>query len=257
MKINILIICFIVDLLICIGIPLGALIYIFIKKRKLVKSYFIGMIVFLISQVFLRLPLINNVLSKFDPYMIFSTIHPVMNAIFLGVTAGLFEEVGRYAGFKFALKNNRSFEDGIAFGIGHGGIEAVIIGGTAAVQNLAALLYLKSGDTSKVIFSMSKDQLIKVFEQANISDALFIGVERLFAMGIHIGLTMMILYGINQLKRKYLYLAIGLHALIDSSVGILQCLGATNLIIEVVIAVSSILLIFYVIKLKNKFIEVN
>ena len=44
-------------------------------------------------------------------------------ALFLGFTAGLFEEVGRYLAFTTILKKRLDWKNAVAFGIGHGGIE--------------------------------------------------------------------------------------------------------------------------------------
>ena len=51
--------------------------------------------------------------------------------IFLGFTAGLFESVGRWVGYKWWFRNSLPYDwaHGVAFGIGHGGIEAVALVG--------------------------------------------------------------------------------------------------------------------------------
>ena len=116
-----------INIIISFGIPIVALIYFILKKKACVKSYFIGVIVFFISQITLRLPILNNVISNMDWYIEISIVSPIIIMIFLGLTAGIFEEIGRYLGFKIALKNNRRWIDGIAFGIGHGGIEAILL----------------------------------------------------------------------------------------------------------------------------------
>lgn len=59
------IISFTINILICFGIPFGYLLYA-IKKRKNLKPFFIGALVFFISQILLRIPLITYVLPKFD-----------------------------------------------------------------------------------------------------------------------------------------------------------------------------------------------
>jgi len=111
MKETSLIICYIINILICFGVPLGVLIYLIITKKKAVKSFFVGVCVFLIFQVFTRMPLLQYVLPKMDWFNIMATDDPIMYGLFFGVTAGLFEEVGRFLGFKICLKKNLRWID--------------------------------------------------------------------------------------------------------------------------------------------------
>ena len=46
-----------------------------------------------------------------------------------GLMAGVFEETGRYVSFKWFLKKETRIQDGLSYGIGHGGIEAMLIVG--------------------------------------------------------------------------------------------------------------------------------
>lgn len=77
MKDSLLIISLVINVIICIGSPLGVFIYILVKKRNYLKSYVIGALVFFITQICLRLPLINNVMVKFDSFNIFKSFYPV------------------------------------------------------------------------------------------------------------------------------------------------------------------------------------
>ncbi|WP_454055548.1 YhfC family glutamic-type intramembrane protease [Clostridium sp. Marseille-Q7071] len=112
----------------CVLLPIIVLIY-FKKKEKIsLKPVIIGAIVFFIfTQILERLlhmVVIGNNLIK----------NPIFFSIYGALTAGIFEEVGRFIAFKTVLKNNHEWKDGIAFGIGHGGIEAIIIGVFSSVQ---------------------------------------------------------------------------------------------------------------------------
>ena len=151
MKDSLLVISLVINVIICIGIPLGIFIYILVKKRNYLKSYVIGALVFFITQICLRLPLINNVMVKFDSFNIFKSFYPVAYIIFLGITAGVFEECGRYMGFKLTLKKHRRFGDGVAFALGHGGIEALLIAGISSLYNLIILLNLNLGNDNGTI----------------------------------------------------------------------------------------------------------
>ncbi|MDZ5252623.1 YhfC family intramembrane metalloprotease [Clostridium sp. LIBA-8841] len=229
-----------INIIISFGIPIGALVYFIRKKNRCVKPYFIGMLVFFISQMILRIPLLNNVISKMDWYMEMSTFYPVIVMIFLGLTAGVFEEVGRYLGFKIALKNNRRWIDGIAFGIGHGGIEAMLLLGMASLQNLFIVISKGNESVLNILYSNGPYILLG-------------GFERIFAIMIHIGLTMIVLYGINKNKIRYLFLAIILHGLVDFIVVLLSSLGINILLVEGWVGICALGGLIVTIKYKRVF----
>lgn len=182
---------------ICFFIPLGSLAYFVAKDKRLIKSFLIGMIIFFITQVVIRIPIINLILPNMDWYLNMSS-NPWMYSIFLALTAGLVEEIGRYMAFKYLLKNNRTYRDGIACGLGHGGIEAILITGISCVTVLIGSL-------------IGND----IFMNISPLEAFAAGFERLCAMVIQIGLSMIVLYGVRQKSIKYLFLAIFVHTLIN------------------------------------------
>ncbi len=248
MEFSALFIALIVNLIISIGIPLGCLIYLIKKRRENLKPFFIGSAVFLISQIFLRLPIIQVVLPNFFWFNSMMALEPILFSIFLGVTAGVFEEVGRYLGFKFALKNNREFNDGLACGLGHGGIEAILITGLANINSLILLVAIQNGTLGS-----NEIQVKAIFENTTFLMAIMGGLERIFAMSIHVGLTILVLYSIKLTKKKYLFLAIVIHSIIDSGLGVFKALGASVFQLELWCGLSALVLIIYTIKSRNKF----
>lgn len=254
MKDTSLIICFVINIIICFGIPIGALIYFIRTKKKVVKSFFIGMAVFLIFQIFTRIPIIQFLLPKMDWYNVMTVANPVLYGLFLGITAGLFEEVGRFLGFKAGLKNNRSWIDGIAFGFGHGGIEAMVITGIASISNLVILIGLNNGTFDANKLGMSEESLRALFNGTSNMMILFGGIERIFAITIQIALTLLVLYGIRKRKLIYLGIAILLHTIIDSPIVILpKVFGIGIAGIEIWAGISAIAALIFIIKSKGLF----
>src|SRR5262249_3727297 len=77
-----------------------------------------GMAVFVLFQLVLRLP-------WQAPLLRWSHTHhdwrlPVL--AFSALTAGVFEEVGRWAGYRTVLRADRTARTGVMYGLGHGGI---------------------------------------------------------------------------------------------------------------------------------------
>ncbi|WP_160685443.1 YhfC family glutamic-type intramembrane protease [Clostridium sp. C2-6-12] len=254
MKDTSLIVCFIINIIICFGIPIGALTYFIVTKKKVVKSFFIGMGVFLFFQVFTRIPIIQLVLPKMAWYNVMSISNPILYGLFLGITAGIFEEVGRFLGFKIGLKNNRSWIDGIAFGFGHGGIEAMVLTGTSSISNLVILIGMNNGTFDASKLGMSEESLRALFNSTGSMIILLGGIERIFAITIQIALTLLVLYGIRKRKLIYLGMAILMHTIIDSPVIIFpKVFGMGMLGLEVFVGISAIVAMIFIIKSKGLF----
>lgn len=120
---------------ICFGLPVILMIYFRKKEHISLRAVVIGIFMFMMFQMVLRLPLINYLNSN----PIFLNSIKSSNTLYIGflsITAGVFEEIGRYIGFKYFLKDKLQWENGIAYGIGHGGIEAMALVGTTIVTNL-------------------------------------------------------------------------------------------------------------------------
>lgn len=207
--------------------------YIFYKKQGL-KPFIVGILVFFISQTILRLPLLSYVLPNQLWYMRLS-LNPYLYSIFLGLTAGIFEEIGRYIGFKYFLKNNQKYSDGLSFGFGHWAVEAMLIVGINAV----ALLF--------------NPNLVEGLG-LNTTNAFLMGLERLFVMSVHVGLSMVVLYGIRLNKISYLFVAIILHGIIDSGIGILpQLFNLGSMGMEVYVLIWGLGFLYLIYKYKEKF----
>ena len=249
-----LIICFIVNIIISIGIPLGILIYFAIKKKQFVKPFLVGALVFLVSQVVLRIPLLNGVVAKTDWFYNMSVLNPILYAVFLGLTAGIFEEVGRFIGFKTGLKKNRTWYDGIAFGLGHGGIEAILFAGISSIQNLYVIFSLNNGTFNSSLVGASEETVRGIFDSTSSIMVLYGGIERISAIIMHIGFTMLVLYGINKGKKAlYLLWAILAHGVVDTTVVVVQQAGASIHMVELICIVFAIILLFGTIKVKGRF----
>lgn len=248
-----LIVSFIINLVICFGIPLGFLIYLIIARRDGIKPFCIGMLVFFVSQVLLRIPLIQYFLPKLDWYSTFQAFYPIIYCIFLGLTAGIFEEVGRFLGFKLGLKKKRSWFHGLAFGMGHAGIEAMLLVGASNLTNLIMLISLNNGGYDSSTFGMSEEKMRALLNATTSITVLMGGIERIFTILIHIGLTFIVLYGIKQRKNIFLGLAILLHGVIDSVAAIMMKTGCNMYLIEGWCAVCAILLVVFSIKIRKMF----
>ena len=221
----------VLNIIVCFVIPIG---YAVITRKRgySLKPFFIGIITFVVSQLILRIPIMNAIFGK----SLIAFTNPILYLAILSFSAGIFEETGRRIFIGTTLKRNRSFRDGISFGIGHAGIEAIIFVGLNSVFILYGLL-------------IGNSEITKNLTSLNL---FFSTVERVFAGGLHIALTLLILYGINKRLKYTLPLAIVLHGIAN--------FGAVLIMPNVLLAEGWLFIVFiisvvYIIKVKKKFEE--
>ena len=208
-------------LAISIGLPIGLLVTLHLRRGINAMALFVGALTFVISQMVVRIPLLE-LLSGTAPYQSIAAV-PLVFLLFLSLSAGLFEEVGRYLGFRYFLAESWSWRDGVAFGIGHGGIEAFLLVGLPYINNLAYSLMINAGTFLETVgdglpgeaAEMIQDQLISlppgIFAAA--------GLERMFTIALHIGLSLMVLLALVEGRPRYFVLAILLHAGVNFGAG--------------------------------------
>ncbi|WP_294476635.1 YhfC family intramembrane metalloprotease [uncultured Ruminococcus sp.] len=206
---------------------LAALTYFFIvcKKIKLnVKALIVGAVVFPVFALGLK-----NILQY--PLLIADT--PVARAAadnvwllcFIGaVCAGLFEETGRFIAFKTVLKNCKSREDSVSYGLGHGGFEAVYLG-LYNISLIAMGLIVNNSGVDAVLKGAegaardSAVEQLRGYAEQTLLSGLLGGFERIPAIALQIGLSMLVFAAARQKGKGWLYpLAIFLHALVDFTI---------------------------------------
>lgn len=116
-------------------------------------------------------------------------------AILLGLSAGIFEESARYLVYRYWLRDVRSWRQAVLFGAGHGGTEAILLGGLALLtlfqasslryQDLAAIVPAEQVELTR--------QQLEAYWAASWGEALLPALERVLAMALHVSLAVMVL----------------------------------------------------------------
>jgi uncharacterized membrane protein YhfC len=184
-------------------LPIGAAIYLRRRFDVSWKAIFIGVYIFVLSQPILRLPLLQ-IFQGTSWFTYNSVVNPWLTSMVLGFSAAIFENTGRFIAFKFLLKDRLQWKNGVAYGLGHGGIEAILFAGIPLIN--------------AIISGMSNPSL---FNQA---PALYLvgGIERISAMTFHIAASLMVLYAVKNKKVIYLFYAILAHGILDTSIGFIK-----------------------------------
>lgn len=218
--------CFI-TLFLSLVLPILVLIVMGIKNKGkgIWSAWFLGAAGFFISQIVVRLPLLN-ILSGMASFQSFAREHYFLYALLLAFTAGLFELAGRFAAAKF-LGKNRTFRRSLAAGLGHGGIESIILVGLTYINNLVYLFLIQSGAFDAMIaqteaMGVDSAQLIAVRDTLlQVSAPLFLaaGVERVLTMVSHAAMSVIVCYGVAvKHPLPWMLLCLGMHTLLDTTV---------------------------------------
>ena len=228
--------------LICVGVPVFFFIYFLVQKKGYLSSFLLGVATFTFFQILIRIPILQSVLPFQAWYMNLTTFcHPLFHAAFLALTAALFEEVGRFIVMKLFMKKQLRYGNGIAFGLGHGGIEALILVGV----NTAAILLYYLGIISAQSIGLMPGESVNMFLG---------GLERVLTIPVHVAWSVMVLRGIAVGKSRYLFIAIATHFLVDFIIVSLHGIyGVSIEITEALLAVVTAISVVYIIKSRKSF----
>lgn len=190
----------------------------YIRRRYGVRWRFFlyGALIFFLFQMISRVPAVLVVQGLLTPYLQSSQIALYAWYVVLALTAGLFEEGGRYLGYRFLIKNDRTWQVGLMYGAGHGGIESMLLIGGSVLLGLIGIIALSTGDPSQL--NLSPEQLAVAQQQIaslNWWDPLLGAYERFITLFFHIALSVMVLQCFLRGSLKWLWLAILIHALVD------------------------------------------
>jgi len=207
--------------LLMILLPIGLGIYLTRRWKLGWRLWLIGAGTFILSQVgHIPFNLLMSLLLNRTPLVDLAPAGQlIFNAVFLGLSAGLFEELFRYGMFRWWAREARSWRTGILTGAGHGGVEAILLGLLA----LLALLQLAAYRGMDLAALVPADQLALAREQMAAYwsmtwyDSMLGALERLFTIPVQIACAVLVLQCFTRRQHYWLWLAVGFHALIDAS----------------------------------------
>lgn len=173
-----------------------------------------GALVFFVSQCVLRLPWQIPLGIWLGPHIHGSYVRGYAWIAASALTAGLFEEVGRWFGYRWLVKGERSFRVGVQFGLGHGGIEAMLLVGVSLGGALVVYLLLATGHMPPMN-AEAHDKVVAAMAAMHAGDLGAGILERIMAMTVHVGLSLLVLQGIVRGSRAWLAGAIAAHFAVD------------------------------------------
>jgi uncharacterized membrane protein YhfC len=237
------------SLLVSTLLPIVLVVVLYIKKRISLAAVLVGALVFLVFQLLTRIPMLQ-MLSQVAWYRELSQ-NLVLIALFLSFTAGLFEEVGRYIGMRLFMKNKLQIKNGVAYGLGHGGFEAIVLVGLTYINNLVLSLAINSGQFESTFGAPlgASAELIRQ-QLINTDPYLFAvaGLERMMTLVVQVALSLVVLLALRRKNLIYLVYAILLHMLVDFVVVIL--VNRVNVVVsEAAVFVFAVIGLVFILRL--------
>src|SRR5262249_10355310 len=144
-----------------------------------------GMAVFVVFQVVLRLPW-QVPLARWS-HAQHEWRLPVLS--FSALTAGVFEEGGRWAGYRTVLRCGRSTRTGVMYGLGHGGLEAILVGALPIAGMLVAWFLTTRG---LIPPGRGLDALRRQLAEVHVLNSALAVIERVSAIAAHVGLSLIV-----------------------------------------------------------------
>ena len=119
------------------------------KQRTNISYLIAGIIGFIVSARVLELGVHYLCILMDNPVSRFINGSTAAFVIYGTLMAGVFEECGRYIILRYVLKKNRTRENAILYGIGHGGIEILAVLLPNMITYLAVAVLFSQGTWKK------------------------------------------------------------------------------------------------------------
>jgi len=230
------------------------------KEQTKIRWLIAGAVGFLVSARVLELGVHYLCIISDNPVSRFINGNTAAFVLYGIIMAGVFEECGRYAILKYVMKKNRTRENAVLYGIGHGGIEILAIVLPLMITYLAVAVLFSQGDVESALKTLNiteetaaaalpSVQAAAAFDYAMMAMNV---IERLFAMLLHIGLTVIVYYGVVNAGKACLPLAILLHMLMDTFPALYQRGLVPLWAVEIWAAVWTVIVVFLAVKLYGK-----
>ena len=222
-----------------IGIAFPVLLAWWMVKKYNVRlsTILIGAATFIVFALILE-SIVHNIVLK-GPSGNTIMNNPLYYALYGGLMAGLFEETGRFLAMKFCLKKEpEKVMTGVAYGVGHGGAEMLLIFGLGMISTLATAIMVNNGQVDELMAqapanaaALAQAQLDQI-ATATASTYVFGLWERISAIILQISLSVLVWTAVRK-GGKWLWLfpaSILIHALVDGlAVALMKSLSMTLL----------------------------
>lgn len=241
--------------LLMIGLPIGLGIYLVHRFKLSWSLWWAGGLTFIVSQIahipfnlLILNPWIDAITSSFS----MKILAILISAIFLGFSAGIFEETARYAVLRWWQKDIRTWSKGLLYGAGHGSIEAIILG-LLVLFTFYQMISLRGSDLNSLVpaeYLSLVQQQINAYWSVSWQSSLLGAIERTLTIPFHISAALLVVQTFTRGQARWLWLAIVWHTIVDALVVTASQLWGIY-IAEGLLGLTSIISLVVIFALKN------
>ncbi len=245
---------FVFAMLFDVAMPIALALY---ARRRLGVSwryFWYGALIFFLFQLVTRVPAIQLLQPMLAEPLARSPQLTWAWLFTLALTAGLFEEGGRYLGYRYLIFRTKpsapsyrssaistqdsavstgragetpalpagieSWKKGVMYGLGHGGLESMLlVGGSVLLGFVNALAIMRMDPATVAALPGNQGeqvlQLQAMYRNLAWWMPLLGAFERLCTVGMQVGFSILVLQCFLRGSLRWLYLATGLHFLVD------------------------------------------
>lgn len=242
-------------LLVCFVLPIVLILWFNRKYRSKPEMFAAGFIVFLVFELFTRLPFLSAITEK-EQYVTFLSA-PILYALLLGFSAGLFDEVGRFIYYRTFVRDHMTWENGVAMGIGFGSLEAMVVTGGVYARRFMFAVMFNLGRFGTAESNPDIAALVEELQSIPLNIHLFAGLERIFMLVIHTAFSLLTMIAAKRGKLSLLLLCTVIHGLtISAAVFLNESYAWLSQLYLLALAVASWIFVVKTSKKKDLFTKV-
>ena len=245
------------SLIVSIGLPAALGIVVYKKTHARISSCFIGAGIFVVFALILE-QILHAIVMAVNPALQSRT---VLFGLYAALAAALFEETGRFVAMKFFMKKSLNKGDALMYGVGHGGVEAILLVGLTYVNNLIISIMINTGSIQLTMSQMEPAlqettyQQLQALWQSPAYVFYMAGVERISAIVLQICLSVLVYKCVKTGQKKFIAGAFLLHFIVDFVTVVTAGFGLPIWAVEIEVIVIVAIIVWGVVRIYKKDID--
>lgn len=141
----------------------------------------------------------------------------ILYAVYIGLAAAVFEEIGRFLAFRYFITGEKfdNRQTAITYGIGHGGMECMIVLGLAYLQYYMMGLLLNQDATRQEMSAGAAKEVLDRLSGFTATSLILEGIGQVVFFALQICLSIIVYQAVRNavLRKRLMAYAMGLHLL--------------------------------------------
>ncbi len=194
---------FAVNMLLGVLLSFGLMLWCRIRFRANFKPFFIGVVACLVAG-YMLMQIVHMAFMEF-PFSEAVMANPWLRALYMGISTALVEETARLWLCRSMLRKQHGNDfNGLMYGIGQGGAEALYLLNLGMAINYLAAFLIYRGEASVLLEGLEGEDLTMALEKLELLtttaplDIFMMGLERIHYSIMHIALSSIVWFCVNQ-----------------------------------------------------------